>query len=80
MIGVELRVPTARAGPIQIQTIKAVDLLGLSAAVHLHGGLLVAVVAGNVKGTGSNARHLRHRGPRVAAAGDFLQQRLVKRR
>ena len=47
--------------------------------MHLHGRLLEALVAPYVEGGGSNARHLGHRGPWVAAGGDLLQQFLIER-
>ncbi len=56
--GVELGVTSIEAGPIQIQTIEAVNLLCRGAAMHLHDGLLVAIVAGDIKGTGRDTRHL----------------------
>ena len=80
MIGVELGVTSIEPRPIQIQAIETVDLLSRRAAMHLHQGLLVAVVPGDIKGGGRGARHLLNGGPGIAAARYVLQQRLVKRR
>src|SRR5690242_11286660 len=79
MIRVELGVTAVGTGPIQIQAVVAVDLLGLSTAVNLHGGLLVAVVASYIERAGCDARHLRDSGPWIAAARNVLKQVLVKR-
>ena len=79
MVGIKLRVAAARTWPIQIQSIETVDLLRLGTPMHLHGRLLVTVVPGDVECAGGDTRHLRHRRPWVAATGDVLQQRLVKR-
>ncbi len=80
MIGIELRVPAISTGPVQVQTIEAVNLLCRGASMDLHGGLLVAIVPGNIEGAYRSSRHLRHGRPRVASARNVLQQGLVKRR
>ena len=78
VVGIELRVTAIGSRPVQIQAVKAIDLLRRSAAMYLHGGLLITVVAGDVEGAERRARHLRDRGPGVAAARNVLQQILVK--
>src|SRR5882724_13120923 len=78
MVGVELRVTAVRSRPVQIQAVKAVDLLRRCTAVHLHGGLLITIVASNIKCADRRAWHLSDRGPGIPAARNVLQQILVK--
>ena len=78
VVRVELRVATIRPRPIQVQTVEAVNLLAGCAAVYLHGGLLIAVVPGHVKGGQSCSRYLRDGGPGVPPAWNVLQQTPVK--
>ena len=73
MIGVELCITAVRTGPIEVQTVIAVNLLCLGAPVHLHGRLLVAVVACDVECADRRARHLGDRRPGVASARNLLQ-------
>ena len=79
VIRVELGKAAIRAGPIQVETIETEDLLSWCTAVHLHGGLLVALVSADVNRAHRGAGHLRDRRPGVAAAGDLLKQLLVER-
>ena len=48
VVGVELRISSVGAGPVQIETIEAEQLLAGSASMHLHCGLLVALVSADV--------------------------------
>ena len=73
MVGVELRITAIRAGPVQIQAVIAIDLLRGRAAMDLHGGLLIAIVARDIECAQRGPRHLRHGGPGVATARNFLQ-------
>src|SRR5258708_16861949 len=76
----ERRAPAISTGPVQVQTIEAVNLLCRGASMDLHGGLLVAIVPGNIEIAYRSSWHLRHGRPRVAPARNVLQQGLVKRR
>ena len=49
MVGIKLRVTTIGARPVQVEAIEAEYLLAWGTAMHLHGGLLHALVAADVK-------------------------------
>ena len=49
MVGVKLRVATISARPVQVKAIEAEYLLAWGTTMHLHGGLLHALVAANVE-------------------------------
>src|SRR5258705_10292244 len=80
VVGKDVLYAAVRSGPVQVQAVIAIDLLRRRAAVYLHGGLLITIVACNVECAQRRPRHLRYGRPWVAPAGDFLQEVLVKRR
>src|SRR5437588_9873496 len=78
MICVELGITSVGSRPVQVEAVETEHLLPRRAPMHLHGGLLHALIATNIKPVQSCPGHLCHCGPRIAAAGNILQYRLVK--
>ena len=78
VIDVEGGETARKARPVHAQAVEAVHLLARNAAVHLHSGLLVALVAAHIEVAHHGSRSLGDSRPGIPPTGDVLEQAVVK--